>query len=284
LELTGILIVFMYPEDIPFFLLHPECIFPTWLHEWKDSMEDRHMKSKTGFQVRSAVPDQANSLRSGLVTVEYSILMPLLIFLVILLMFVVFTLHDIAVLHSVTIDTAESLARVWRCGENPQKWMDSGDWSPEARDARTLYWQLDTAITGEKVKADRVAALVAQRLQNRRWLPRTRLNGTAGEDVLVVVSCQGGIPFSTLRVETTLAASVPASRLMARFGMDGVLRFRATADALVTDPKSLITDLDWGLQMLQETGAGKLYGKIADPVRTWYAKAVSATNGNTGAK
>lgn len=242
------------------------------------------MEPMTKPPVQSVAHHQARFLQKGLMTVEYAVIMPLLIFLVILLLFAVFALHDRAVLQSVTIETAESLARVWRCGENPQVWMDSGDWSPEAREERTLYWQLGSAFSVEKGKTDRIAELLAQRLQNRRWLPMIRLNGTAGGNVQVAVSCQGGIPFATVHVETMLSASVPATGLLSHFGWDGVMRISASADAPVSDPKSLMQDIDWGLQVLQKTGAGKLFGKISDPVREWYGKATLVSKGKTGVK
>ena len=238
--------------------------------------------SNTRLPVGRTGGNRARRGQSGLATVEYAVIMPLLIFLVMLLLFVIFTLHDRAVLQSSTTEMAESLARVWRCGSNPQNWMDSGDWSPEARDGRTLYWQLGTVLSEEKGKTDRIAAMLTERLKNRRWLPKIRLTGTSANEDRVSISCRGGIPFATLHVETTMSVSVPAASLLKQFGWDGVMHIRASSDALVTDPKSLMQDVDWGLQMLQKTGAGKLYGKIAEPVRSWYGKAVLATKAKPG--
>lgn len=236
---------------------------------------------KAGTETLQTEGYRSDLNHKGIATVEYAVIMPLLILLVILLLFIVFTLHDRSVLQSSTTEMAESIARVWRCGGYPQDFMNSGDWSPESRDVRTLYWQLGTALSEDKGKTERIETMMAERLQNRRWLPKIRLTDTTAGDVQVTVSSQGGIPFATLHVETILSRSVPAARFMSRFGWDGVIHIRASADVLISDPKALIQDVDWGLQILQKTGAGKLYGKIANPIRIWYGKAVLVSNGKT---
>src|SRR5450756_1832121 len=147
---------------------------------------------KAGTEALQTEGYRSDLNQKGIATVEYAVIMTLLILLVILLLFIVFTLHDRSVLQSSTTEMAESIARVWRCGGNPQDFMNSGDWSPESRDVRTLYWQLGTALSEDKGKTERIETMMAERLQNRRWLPKIRLTDTTAGDVQVSVSSQGG--------------------------------------------------------------------------------------------
>ncbi len=224
----------------------------------------------------------AGSLRnnsSGSATVEHAVILPLLILLVIILLHVAVLLHDQAVLQAYASDSAESLARTWRCGDNPQNWGLSGDWSPQAAADRHLYWQLSAALTGDAGRASAAAEQLASQLVSGKEISgyRTALLGKG--DLNVSVRYHAGIPFGTVRVEIMQTSRSPAKRIPSLLGWGGGRRIQVSAESLVTDPRSLMQDVDWGLQVLQDTGAGKLAKRIAGPIRSFYGKALRSTSG-----
>ena len=216
---------------------------------------------------------------SGSATVEHTVVLPLLILLVIILLHVVVLLHDQAVLQAYASDSAESLARTWRCGDNPQEWALSGDWSPQAGADRRLYWQLSAALTGDAGRASTAAERLETQLGSGKGNSGSRAALLGKGDLNVSVRYLAGIPFGTVRVEIMQTSRSTAKRIPALLGWGGRRRIQVSAESLVTDPRSLMQDVDWGLQVLQDTGAGKLAKRIAGPIRSFYGKAIRTTRG-----
>ena len=221
---------------------------------------------------------------TGGATVEHAVVLPLLVLLVILLLRVVILLHDQAMLQSFASESAEGLARAWRCGSNPQIWSGSGDWSPQAGKDRNLYWQLSAMLTGDAERASKAESMLKTQLREKNAMSGRgkMMLGNGMPDISVRFLT--GMPFSKIRVETDMTWPVPASRLISLFGGNPVRHLHASAESLVTDPKSFIQDVDWALQLLRETKIGSAAENVCGPIRIWYGKAVQMTGARTEAE
>ncbi len=210
--------------------------------------------------------------KRGSATIEYSMLLPLLLFISLLVLWVVFSIHDRAVLQAIANEKASNLAGVWRNGSDPYNFTKSGDWSYEAIDKRDMYWQLDSLLSNDKNKTKKIEAQITEYIQTRSWLPSNKLTKTDTDTVDVQVECVGGIPWATIYVDIQLVRQIPLSRYIKKTFWNGQIITRVSASALVTDSKSLIQDTDWAIQALQKTEVDKVYDRFIVPIRTWYKK------------
>ncbi len=207
---------------------------------------------------------------NGSATLEYSMVMPVLLFVVILFFYVVLAIHNRAVLQAVASDTASALSRVWRDGNNAGRYLTSGVYLPEDIQNRPLYWQLSMALSDETEKMKNIEAVVVAEARKKAWLPLGRKDRTA--DVQAQIHVRGGIPYGTLTVSISLYHALPGAGFFRKKGFQNYGLSVVSATALVTDGKSTIQEVDWALQALDKTPFPEMIEEVVDPIKLWVSK------------
>jgi len=210
--------------------------------------------------------------RIGSATIEYSVLLPLLLMISLLALWMIFSIHDRAVLQAIASESARDLASVWRSGSDPYLYTKNGDLNYESQDARNIYWQLETLLSSDIIKAEKIEKHIADKVRLRSWLPSNRLNNTETNKMIVSVKTTGGIPWSRIHVDIQLVKEIPLLKYINKNHSGSQIINRASSSALTSDSKSLIQDMDWAIQTVQKTEASQIYDQVMLPIKTWYKK------------
>lgn len=231
-----------------------------------------------GFE-RRAFPFGKDAMRRGSATVEYAMVFSLVLLIVGLALQAAMLQHERSVLQAVVADAAAGMAVAWTsAGAEPSNGSQAGEASDGTEMGPDMYWQVSALLgAGAGVEAG-LEKTLAGRLAERRWMPGSGLGTPVAGDMLVHVSYAGGFPFAVLRV----TASVPVGGLMAgwarRLGLGtDFLRIRAETEVVVLSPRTVIQDMDQGLQLLQGTDAAKRVGGFARTLGRVLAKMAAWT-------
>jgi len=200
--------------------------------------------------------------RRGGATVEYAVVFPLVLLVVCLVLQLAVLAHDRTVLRAEVAGAAAALADAWTDVGVPEAsgameaiGMPDGYDTDMPRMEPDMYWQVRTLLGAGTGVERRMAENIAAMLGHRRWLPGSGLGMVDPEEIEVRVSCTGGLPFAVLRVSVSVPVGGPAAGWRRFAGSRGALRIRACAEVLVLSHRTVIQDMDQGLQLLQTADA-----------------------------
>ncbi|NLU32055.1 MAG: pilus assembly protein [Clostridiaceae bacterium] len=198
--------------------------------------------------------------RSGRATIEYIIIMPVVIACVMAVIMVFECLYQQSAIQALADSTAEGLSMIW--GHNPIKEEEiaSGAFSRESYDNRQLYWQILPANSDEKRSTAR--DWVEKQLESIGLLKEVK-----DRNAEVSVSYHHGFPTSKIVVNITAYYVLPGAAALKFIGLGDVLTIRCRAEAPVYDQKEMINVSDYVIQKVMESKAGEFLKKIASPLK-----------------
>lgn len=215
-----------------------------------------------------------NGARSrGSATVEYAMVFSLVLLIVGLVLQAAILQHDRAILRAVVADAASGMVSAWTsAGVIPVQGAEAQQ--PGVSEIEPdMYWQVRSLLGAGSGMEALMERLLAERLAKRRWMPGSGLGTPKPEDIEVHVAWCGGLPFAVLRI----TASVPVGGLAAGWarhlgiGSD-TLRIRTQTEVVVLSPRTVIQDMDQGLQLLQGTDAAQRIAAISGALGRGLAK------------
>jgi hypothetical protein len=198
--------------------------------------------------------------RSGSATIEYVIIMPLVIACVVAVIMVFEALHQKSAIQALAESTAEGLSMIW--GHNPLKEEEiaTGAYSRESYDNRQLYWQVLPIGSRGKVTAAQIWA--EKHVENSSLLEET-----GGRKPQVSVSYHHGFPTSKVEVSITAYYDMPGIDALKFIGLGDLLIIKGYAEAPVYDQKEMINISDYVIQKVMESKIGDILQKLVSPLK-----------------
>ena len=197
---------------------------------------------------------------SGSATIEYIIIMPVVIACVVAVIMVFECLYQQSAIQALADSTAEGLSMIWGYSPIREEEIASGAYSRESFDNRQLYWQAPPIESGKKT---RTAGSWAEKQLESIGL----LKEIEDKNAEVSVSYHYGFPTSKIKVTITAHYVLPGAAALKYIGLGDILTIRCHAEAPVYDQKEMINVSDYIIQKVMESKAGEFLKKIASPLK-----------------
>lgn len=207
----------------------------------------------------------------GLTTLEYAILLPVIMACVLVAIDVYLVLYQRSVIQNLAEDSAQSLAMQWGYDPLPVNEMKTGVYQKATYESREVYWHLKLWRNDEKeAAAEQTIQAEAARLNLLK--PYEPLNpspsattNTSG-DPEVDVAFVPGFP-STVHVKIKATFYLPGAGLLKTIGLGGLLSIEGNAQTQVYDAKDMINNTDYVLQLLMNTGIYQKFMEKLTPLK-----------------
>jgi len=198
--------------------------------------------------------------RRGSATIEYIIIMPVVIACVVAVIVVFECLYQRSAIQALADSAAEGLSMIW--GHNPvlDEEIATGAYSRESYDNRQLYWQVLPLGSGGKTRT--AEGWVKERLEHIGLLQEIQ-----DREAEVSIKYHHGFPTSRIKVTITAYYAVPGAAALKYIGLGDVLTIECHAEAPVYDQKEMINVSDYIVQKVLESKAGEFLKKIASPLK-----------------
>ena len=180
-----------------------------------------------------------NSLKKGSITVEASIVVPIVIFSIIAVILMGLILYQRAVLQSIADKAVREGAASW---ESLSADTATGKTNISGLDDNGLYWRLFEADSEEKrVRLERYTEALLARKNILK--PESRSTSAVVRDYII---------YKRLELSIEYSYRLPGGAVMRIFGSDGRLRLKVTSFAVIDDPAELIRNTDFILDIEKE--------------------------------
>jgi len=180
----------------------------------------------------------------GAMTVEYAIIFPFVILIVMLLIYFGMIYYQQALLQSVVSKNTQDWAFLW--GYDAQKIQPGeGILSREGYDSEGLYWQV---FSGAKQKKVIICNAIVKEYSTKSLL-RTK------KDIQVEVLYENYLILHKVGVKAVAEYPMPMKGLFRAVGLSGNITLQARSETTVHDPKEFIQNVDLLLQIYEESGA-----------------------------
>jgi hypothetical protein len=177
-------------------------------------------------------------------TVEHAVIFPFVIFIVMLLVYFGLIYYQHALLQSVVAGSTQNWALLW--GFDAQKVQPGeGVLSLEGYDSEGLYWQM---FSGADRKKEIIRTAIREEYERKSLL-------RSSQDIQVEVSFENFIIFQKVGVKVTAAYPMPMKGFFRAIGLSGDFTLQAFSETSVHDPKEFIQNVDFLLQIYEESGA-----------------------------
>lgn len=192
---------------------------------------------------------------NGAVTVEYAIIFPLVIFVVMLLIYFGLVYYEQALLQSVVTGNTQNWAFLW--GYDPEKVsMGEGILNRAGYGSKGLYNQV---FSGANRRQEIIRKAILEDYQRKSLLRPSR-------EVQVEVSCENFLILQKVRVKATACYPIPMKGFFQAAGLKGDFTVQAFSETTVHDPKEFIMNVDYLLQIYEESGAKDWVQKKCKPL------------------
>lgn len=192
----------------------------------------------------------------GAITVEYAMIFPLVIFCVIILIYLGMIYYQQALMQSIASENAENWAMLW--GYDAQKVESSiGVITRDAYQSEGLYWQFFSSADRKK---DMIRREILEDYRKRSLLKTI-------EDAEVNITYQNYLLFQKVGVEITAKYPSPMKSFFQSVGLSGDIKLRAYSETTVHDPKEFIHNVDYLLQIYEESGAKEWVQEKLKPLK-----------------
>lgn len=191
----------------------------------------------------------------GAVTVEYAMVFPVVLFVLMLLIYFGLLYYQQALMQSVVSANAQDWAFLW--GYDARKVVPGeGVLSLEGYQSEGLYWQL---FSGAATKKETIKAAILKDYQEKSLLKASR-------DVQVDVTYDNYLLVQNVGVRITAEYPLPIKGFFRAVGLSGDIRLQAYSRTTVHDPKEFIHNVDFLLQIYEESGAKDWVAKTCKPL------------------
>lgn len=192
----------------------------------------------SGFWYFSRKPIQ------GAVTVEYAIIFPMVIICVIILIHMGLLYYQQALLQSVTAENAQNWAFLW--GYDAEKIQPpEGVIHRKVYQSEGMYWQI---FSGASRKKEIIRFAIEEEIYQKSILKPI-------DGVAVEVRYHNYLIIQKVGIKVTANYSWPVKGLLQSIGVSGDVRMEAYSETMIHDPKEFIHNVDYLLQIYEETGA-----------------------------
>lgn len=182
--------------------------------------------------------------RNGAMTVEYAIIFPFVIFVVMLLVYIGLVYYQQALLQSVVTANAQDWAFLW--GYDAKKVQPGeGILGAEGYNSEGLYWH----IFPEANRKKEIIRNAIRKDYERRSILRSN------RDVQIDVSFENYLIFQKVDIKATAVYALPMKSFFQAVGLTGDFTLQAYSETSVHDPKEFIQNVDFLLQIYEESGA-----------------------------
>ncbi|NLY18618.1 MAG: pilus assembly protein [Clostridiaceae bacterium] len=191
----------------------------------------------------------------GAVTVEYALIFPPVIFCVFILIFIGLVFYQQALLQSVVSENVQNCALLWGYDFNKLE-LQEGIVNKESYLSEELYWHIFS-------KADRKKLILQDNI--RKQMKKRSILKPSG-DVDVEVSFHNYFLVQKVGFKAEMAYKLPFESLIRFFGLPDNIKIRAYSEIVIHDPKEFIHNVDYMLQIYEESGAGELIREKCKPL------------------
>lgn len=180
----------------------------------------------------------------GAMTVEYALIFPLVLFVLMLLIYFGLLYYQQALLQSVVSTNTQNWAFLWGYDArkvNPGEGVLTG----EGFLSEGLYWQLFSGAAGKK---EIIQEAILKEYYGKSLLKPSR-------EVLVDVTYENYLIIQNVGIRVTAEYPSPMKGLFQAVGLSGDIKLQAYSEMTIHDPKEFIHNVDFLLQIYEESGA-----------------------------
>ncbi|NLN63961.1 MAG: pilus assembly protein [Clostridiaceae bacterium] len=181
---------------------------------------------------------------SGAVTIEYALVFPLVIFSVMILIYLGMVYYQQALLQSIVSEQTQNWAFLWGYDANEVQ-QHGGVLSREGYQSEGLYWHI---FSNPESKKEIIRNTIAEDYQRRSLLKSDR-------GLEVHVTYDNYFIYQKVGVQVTATYSSPIKGLFQVVGLSGDISVKASCETTLHDPKEFIHNVDYLLQIYEESGA-----------------------------
>ncbi len=197
------------------------------------------------------------SSKKGMATLEYALLLPLILACIFVAIDVFLIFYQKTILQTFAENMAQSLARQWGYKPLPLEEAKTGVYKKSAYESREVYWHLKLwENNGKETAAENYIKSEAMKSHFLKAYEPTdgSKNGNRKKalEPEVNVTYKVGFP-SSLKVSIKSSFYLPGAGLMRAIGLGELLIIEGNATAHVYDPKDMINNTDYVLQLLKGT-------------------------------
>lgn len=191
----------------------------------------------------------------GALTVEYALIFPIVIFCVLILIYIGFVLYQQALLQSVVSENVQNCAFLWGYDLDKLK-LQEGITSKESYLSEGLYWHIFSG-------ADNKKTLLQEKIKNEI---KKRSILKPSDDVDVEVIFHNYFLIQKVGLKAEMACKLPCKSFFESMGLSGDIQFHAYSEMVIHDPKEFIHNVDYILQIYEESGAGNWVREKCKPL------------------
>lgn len=198
------------------------------------------------MKIRSFLTAYPVKTDSGAVTVEYAVVFPVVIICIMLLIYIGMLYYQQCLIQSVVSRNVRSMALLW--GYDPEKVdINEGVTDKYAYVNESLYWQLFTDVNSRKEKTVRS---VQDELTGK-----SVIRPPEGFDIEVKYT--DFLIYKKVGIRVRATYPLPFANLFRLAGSSGCIRIDAYSETLINDPRDFMENIDYILQIYEESGASE---------------------------
>lgn len=197
------------------------------------------------------MPVMKNRRERGAATLEYALLLPVVLLSILAVMVIFLFLYQKALIQNLAEDAAQSLSRQWGYKPLPMEELDTGVYQKATYDNREIYWHIKLWNNNNKEAA--AEAHLKEKTKGLGFL----------QEPVVKVNFKPGLP-STLTVEIEAASKMPGARFL---GLGNFLVIKGYAQAYVYDSKDMINTTDYVIQLFRKTKTYQFFNEKLSALR-----------------
>ncbi len=190
-----------------------------------------------------SVPGELRKSCKGSVTVEASIIFPVVFFCTMALIYMGILLYQHMVVQAAADSAVLMGAAAW---DNPHKALETGSVSLKDLGSGGLYWRL-VDFDKEK-KQSKLAGFLLDKVDSTKKGNTSILKG----DAQVVAGMEDYIAYKKLKVTITCSYGIPMGGLLKIFGFGNRYTVKAESTAVINEPVEFIRNTDYILDIEKE--------------------------------
>lgn len=210
-----------------------------------------YMKACVKTRVRTCIGKGCK----GAVTIEYALVFPVVIICVAILVYVGLIYYQQALLHSVVSENAQNYALLWGydLGE-----LNTGEGITNADTylSEGLYWQVFSQSEKKKLALQKS---IKNEIEKRSILAPSR-------EIEVEVIYRTYFILQKVGLKANMTYKLPADKFLKSLGLSGEIQICSYSEITVNDPKEFIHNVDYLLQIYEESGASTWVNEKCKPL------------------
>lgn len=191
----------------------------------------------------------------GAVTIEYALVFPVVIICVAILVYVGLIYYQQALLHSVISENAQNYALLWGydLGE-----LNTGEGITNADTylSEGLYWQVFSQSEKKKLALQKS---IKNEIEKRSILEPSR-------EIEVEVIYRTYFILQKVGLKANMTYKLPADKFLKSLELSGEIQICSYSEITVNDPKEFIHNVDYLLQIYEESGASTWVNEKCKPL------------------